>query len=82
MPIIASELPGSNWNMILSATMFDGMIYEIDTITKTLRIDTKDNQPVRILRLSNDNSNLSVYLAETYKTESDYRKGMTSTPIH
>lgn len=82
MPIIASELPGSNWNMILSATMFDGMIYEIDTITKTLRIDTKDNQPVRILRLSNDNSNLSVYLAETYKTESDYRKAMTSKPIH
>ena len=64
------------------STLADGMIYEIDTITKTLRIDTKDNQPVRILRLSNDNSNLSAYLAETYKTESDYRKAMTSKPIH
>lgn len=72
IPIIASEIEGTNWNMLLSATMFDGMIYEIDTINKKLNIDTKDNQPVRILRLSNDNNSISVYLAGTYKTDDEY----------
>ncbi|MCM1261591.1 MAG: hypothetical protein NC313_02635 [Butyrivibrio sp.] len=74
MPIIASELEGTNWNMIISATMFDGMTYEIDTINKKLNIDTKDNQPVRILKLSDDNNNISVYLAETYQTKENYLK--------
>lgn len=72
MPIIASELEGTNWNMIISATMFDGMTYEIDTVNKKLNINTQDNQPVRILRLSNDSNNISVYLAGTYKTDNEY----------
>lgn len=73
MPIIASEIKEANWNIILSATMFDGMTYEIDTINKQLNIDTKDNQPVRILKLSEDNDNsISVYLAGTYVSEGDY----------
>lgn len=58
--------------MILSATMFDGMSYEIDTVNKRLNIDTKDNQPVRILKLSDDNNNISVYLAGTYETKEEY----------
>ncbi|MCM1121933.1 MAG: hypothetical protein NC416_05070 [Eubacterium sp.] len=72
MPIIASELEGTNWNMIISAIMFDGMTYEIDTVNKKLNIDTKDNQPVRILKLSDDNNNISVYLAGTYQTKELY----------
>ena len=73
MPIIVSKLKGTNWSMILSATMFDGMIYEIDTINKKLNIDVKDKQPVRILRLSDDDDDsLSVYLAGTYKTDNEY----------
>ena len=74
MSIIASEIEGTNWNMIISATMFDGMIYEFDTINKTLCITIKDNQPVRILKLSNDNNNISVYLAGTYETKDSYFK--------
>ena len=58
--------------MLLSATMFDGMSYEIDTINKKLNIDVKDNQPVRILRLSDDDNSISVYLAGTYKTDNEY----------
>lgn len=72
MPIIASELEGTNWDMLLSATMFDGMVYEIDTINKRLNIDTKDNQLVRVLRLSNDDNSISVYLAGTYATKEEY----------
>lgn len=74
MPIVASKLIRANWSMIISATMFDGMIYEIDTVHKKLNINVEDNQPVRILRLSDDdNRNISVYLAGTYAVEDDYR---------
>lgn len=72
MPIVASKLNNANWNMILSATMFDGTVYEIDAINKKLNLNVKDNQPVRILRLSNDSNSISVYLAGTFKTEVDY----------
>lgn len=72
MPIVASELQNENGHMIISATMFDGMTYEIDTVNKKLNVDTKDNQPIRILRLSDDNNNLSVYLAGTYETKDEY----------
>lgn len=74
MPIIASELEGTNWNMIVSATMFDGMIYEIDTVNKRLNIDTRDNQPVRVLKLSDDHHDIAVYLAETYQTKESFLK--------
>lgn len=74
MPIVASKLVRANWNMIISATMFEGMIYEIDTINKTLNINIKDNQPVRILKLSDDNDNISVYLAGAYGTKADFNK--------
>ena len=74
MPIVASKLVRANWNMIISATMFDGMIYEIDTISKTLNINVKDNQPVRILKLSDDSDNISVYLAGTYESKDAYMK--------
>ena len=76
MPIIASKLKENNWHMILSATMFDGMTYEIDTVNKKLTIDTKDNQPVRILRLSDDHNGISVYLADTYETKDDYNENV------
>lgn len=81
MPIIASKLVRANWSMILSATMFDGMSYEIDTVNKRLNIDIKDNQPVRILRLSDDNNSISVYLAGTYETKDIYYKKNLNTQV-
>ena len=59
MPIIATNMDSLNCHLILPATMFDKMIYEIDTINHVLNIDTKDNQFVRILRLSDDNGRIS-----------------------
>lgn len=72
MPIIATNMDSLNCHLILPATMFDKMIYEIDTINHALNIDTKDNQLVRILRLSDDNGKISVYLAGTYERVEDY----------
>lgn len=54
MPIIATNMQDLNCHLILPATMFDKMIYEIDSINNAMNIDTKDNQLVRVLRLSGD----------------------------
>lgn len=60
-------------HLILSAIMFENTVYEIDMKNHRLKIDTKDNQPVRFLKLSNDNGKFSVYLAGT-KNQSDCNK--------
>lgn len=52
MPIVIKPMENLNCHIILSATMFENMIYTIDTINKHLSIDTMDNQIVRILKLS------------------------------
>lgn len=61
-------------HLILSAAMFENMVYEIDMRMHRLNIDTKDNQSVRLLRVSNDNGKFSVYLAGTYENEKIYRE--------
>lgn len=73
MPIVVKPMNDLNCHMILSATMFEKMVYTIDNINKHLFIDTQDNQIVRILRISDEYSKLSVYLADTYETLNDYQ---------
>lgn len=74
MPIVVKPMDDLNCHMILSATMFEKMIYMVDTINKCLSIDIVDNQIVRILRISDEYGKLSAYLAGTYKSEKDYQK--------
>lgn len=78
MPIVVKPMENLNCHIIISATMFENMIYTIDTINKKLSIDTADNQVVRILKLSNEQNNLSVYLAGTYETVQDYQDRTTT----
>lgn len=56
------------------------MIYEIDSIHKKRHITISNNQPVKILRLSDDTNNIYVYLVECYmiKTEYEMHKDCTS----
>lgn len=72
MPIVATDMKDLNCHLILSATMFDKMIYEIDAVNHKLNIDTRDNQPVRLLKISDDNGKISVYLAGTYENVEEY----------
>lgn len=72
MPIVATNMKDLNCHLILPATMFDKMIYEIDMINHSLNIDTKDNQMVRVLKLSDDTEKMSAYLAGTYETIQAY----------
>lgn len=76
MPIVVKPMEDLNCHIIISATMFENMIYTIDTINKHLSIDTMDNQVVRILRLSDEQSNLSIYLSGTYETAQDYQNSL------
>lgn len=76
MPIVVKPMDDLNCHMILSATMFEKMVYTIDTVNKCLAIDTVDNQVVRILRVSDEYSRLSVYLAGAYETAEDYQKAV------
>ncbi len=52
MHIIANNDIDASFNFILSATMFNGLIYQIDTVNHVLNIDVPDSESiVRNLRI-------------------------------
>lgn len=54
MHIIANNDIKATFNLILSATMFDGLIYQIDTVNHVLNVDVPDNESnIRNLRIEN-----------------------------
>lgn len=61
MPILANAEVDSDFDMILSAPMFDGLIYQVDTVNHVLNIDIPDNESnVRHIRLKNSKGELFV----------------------
>lgn len=56
MHIVANSELSTSYNLILSATMFDGLIYEIDTKTHRLSVSVPDEESiVRNLRIVDKN---------------------------
>ena len=54
MHIIANNDINAAFNLILSATMFDGLIYQIDTVNHVLNVDIPDYESnIRNLRIEN-----------------------------
>lgn len=52
MHIVANNEIDASFNLILSATMFDGLIYQVDTVHHVLNIDVPDTEStVRNLRI-------------------------------
>lgn len=52
MHVIANNDIDAAFNLILSATMFDGLIYQIDTVNHVLNVDVPDNESnIRNLRI-------------------------------
>lgn len=50
--IVANNELNASFNMILSATMFDGLMYQIDTVNHVLNIDIPDSESnVRNMRV-------------------------------
>lgn len=76
MPIaVLKEFDEYPFNMILSASMFYGLIYEIDTVQSKLKITIKDGcERIRKLNIRFEGKNtFSIYLASTYKTLDEYK---------
>lgn len=61
MYIIANNEINATFNLILSATMFEGLIYQIDTVNHVLNIDIPDRESnIRNLRVVNEDGRLYV----------------------
>lgn len=61
MHIVANSELNNSYNLILSATMFDGLVYEINTKTHKLNITVpNDESNIRNLRIEDANGHLHV----------------------
>ena len=61
MHIIANNDINATFNLILSATMFEGLVYQIDTVNHVLNIEIPDKESnVRNLRVEDDEGRLFV----------------------
>lgn len=61
MHIVANSELNTSYNLILSATMFDGLIYEINTKTHRLNVSIPDGETnVRNLRVKDSNGSIHV----------------------
>lgn len=59
--IVANNELNTSFNMIISATMFDGLIYQIDTVNHILNIDIPDQESsVRNIRVVDKDGRLHV----------------------
>jgi len=65
MHIIANNEISATFNLILSATMFEGLIYQIDTVNHVLNIEVPDDESnVRNLRVVNKEGRIFVLCNE------------------
>lgn len=78
LPIIAHEMSNLNFGIILSAPMFQNMVYTIDTIHNKLELKTFDNQVVRHLKVKDSKGDITVLLAGTYETVEEYNAHVDS----
>lgn len=61
MHVIANNDINATFNLILSATMFAGLIYQIDTVNHVLNIEIPDGESnVRNLRVVNEDGKIFV----------------------
>ena len=62
MPIIAcDQLNSTNYQIILPATIFENMVYQIDNINHKLNIDIPDGQVSRNLGFSEEGKGIVIY---------------------
>lgn len=71
LPIVHKEISVADAYMILPATLFEGMIYEIDNISHRLKIKVDDKAYYRDFRIKDESGIPYIYLANTYATKED-----------
>ncbi|MBD5445461.1 MAG: hypothetical protein HDR29_07925 [Lachnospiraceae bacterium] len=72
LPIIHKEIKVADAYMILPATLFTGMIYEINNIEHTFKVQVDNKGYYRQFKIKDNNGIPYVYLANTYETEEEY----------
>ena len=78
LPIIHKEIKFADAYMILPATLFENMVYEINNIDHTFKIKVDNNSYYRQFKIKDNDGNPYVYLANTYGTEEEYYSHVTS----
>lgn len=70
MPIAVRKIDVDNAHIILPATLFEGMVYEIDNINHVFTVKTNSTKEFyRKLKIKDKNGIPSIYLADTYSTK-------------
>ncbi len=68
LPIVHKEIIVADAYIILPATLFDGMVYEIDNVRHILKVKVDNKQYYRNFKLKNADGIPYMYLAGTYET--------------
>ena len=72
LPVIHKEIKVADAYMILPATLFEGMVYEINNIEHTFKVKVDNKCYYRQFKIKDNNGTPYVYLANTYETEEQY----------
>lgn len=65
MPIVACNMKNISWDIVLPATMFDGMRYTVDNIQGEMIFEIQDNQTVRHLKLLGKDGSIHIFSQQT-----------------
>lgn len=65
MPIVACGMKNTSWDIVLPATMFDGMRYTVDNIRGEMIFEIQDNQTVRHLKLLGKDGSIHIFSQQT-----------------
>lgn len=74
LPIVHKEIKVADAYMILPATLFEDMIYEINNIKHTFTVKVDGKGYYRQFKIRDSEGIPCVYLADTYETEEEYDK--------
>ena len=74
LPVVHKELKVADAYMILPATMFVGMIYEIDNINGAFTLKVEKSGYYRHFKIKDSDGIPYIYLSGVYETEDEYYK--------
>ena len=75
LPIVCSVIEDAPFHMILSASMFCGLIYEVDTVNNKLNVTVPDKEShVRNLKVFDSNGKLHILVNRNSLDAQDYAR--------
>lgn len=71
LPIVHKEISVADAYMILPATLFEGMTYEVDNINHTFKVRVDNKEYYRDFKIKDKTGVPYIYLANTYETNEE-----------